>query len=196
MAAVGRRPGNPGTRGQIVDAARAEFLEAGYERASIRSIARRAGVDPALVHHYFGGKPALFVELVGLGRDPRQIQEEAAAPGSEGQGARIVRGFLGAWETGDDAGSNRFVTAMQAVCSSPQAAVALREFLTERVWAHNAVAPGPDADIRRALVGSTLVGMGWQRYVLRAEPLASASVDEVAGWVGPAIDRYLEGPLS
>jgi AcrR family transcriptional regulator len=188
----GRRPGTSGTRQQIVDAARAVFLEDGYEHASVRAIARRAGVDPALVHHYFDGKAGLFVELLDLARDPRAVMEEAAGPGP-GRGARIVTGFLNAWEGGDDSRGSRFLVAMQAVCSSPKAAVALREFLTERDWSR--LDPGADAaqlGLRRALVASQLFGVAWQRYALRVEPLASATIEQVGAWVGPMIDALLD----
>src|SRR5579863_4614098 len=134
---TGRRPGSPATRQEILDAARAVFAEEGYDRASVRAIARRAGVDPALVYHYFDGKPALFVELLDLARDPREVMETAAAVTGPGRGARVVTGFLQAWETGDPTRGSRFRTAMQAVCASPEAATALREFLTERVWSRH-----------------------------------------------------------
>src|ERR1700722_12811986 len=104
MTPGGRRPGRQGTRAAILEAARASFAEDGYERVSLRGIARRAGVDPALVHHYFGGKPALFVEVLHLGRDPRGIVEEVADDPPAGRGVRLVRAFLAQFEQpgGDD----------------------------------------------------------------------------------------------
>ena len=194
MKGSGRRPGSPGTRQQILDAALAGFIEDGYERSSVRGIARRAGVDPALVYHYFDGKAGLFIALLDLARDPRAVMEEAAGLGP-GRGARIVTGFLGAWEAGEAAGGSRFLTAMQAVCASPEAAAALREFLTERVWAHRDAHTDPTLALRRTLVASQLFGVAWQRYALRTEPLASATPEQIGAWVGPTIDRYLDAPL-
>ena len=195
---AGRRPGSPATRREILDAARSVFLEDGYERASVRAIARRAGVDPALVYHYFDGKPALFVELLDLARDPREIMESAAAGGGVGRGARVVAGFLQAWEAGDPTPGSRFRTAMQAVCASPEAATALREFLTERVWSRQLGTDDPaTVSARRGFVASQLLGVAFQRYVLRVEPYASATIDEVAALVGPVIDGLhddAEGP--
>ncbi len=185
----GRRPGGQDTRAAIVAAARACFTEVGYERASLRAIARRAGVDPALVHHYFDGKPALFVEVLHMAADPRRIAERLhIEPGRE-KGSKLVAAFLGMWEPGP-----RFISLVQAVSGSPDAADGLREFLSERVWSFVAGAE-PDGDgvpVRRALIASQLFGVGWTRYVLRLEPFASASIEQVAAWVGPTIDRYFD----
>jgi AcrR family transcriptional regulator len=79
MTPVGRRPGRRDTRAEIVDAARAAFTERGYDGASLRGIAREAGVDPSLVHHYFDGKAALFVAALDLPADPRAVKEQVEA---------------------------------------------------------------------------------------------------------------------
>jgi AcrR family transcriptional regulator len=185
--ARGRRPGQPNTRAQIVEAARECFADLGYTAASIRAIAARAGVDPALVHHYFtGGKAALFTEALRLRRDPRLVVEELTASG--GGGAAVVRGFLGLWE--EDAGG-AFISVVQAMVTSPAIADAVREYLADRIWSQKA----PPDDVRRALVSSQLMGLAWTRYVLRLEPLASADIDTVAALVGPTIDRYANDPL-
>ena len=187
---AGRRPGRPATRREILEAARDVFAEEGYDRASVRAIARQAGVDPALVYHYFDGKPALFVELLELARDPRAVMEAAAAVSGPGRGARVVTGFLQAWEDGDPTPGTRFRTVIQAVCTSPEAATALREFLTERVWSRSLPSDDPSSvRARRASIASQLFGVAFQRYVLLVEPYASASIDEVAALVGPVIDQ-------
>ncbi|HLY84535.1 MAG TPA: helix-turn-helix domain-containing protein, partial [Acidimicrobiales bacterium] len=93
---VGRRPGGIDTRADILEAAKACFAEEGYEKASLRGIARRAGVDPALVHHYFDGKPELFMATVNIGRDPSEIFDEVQA--SSRKGETLVRAFLEEWE--------------------------------------------------------------------------------------------------
>jgi AcrR family transcriptional regulator len=196
MAHVGRRPGGRNTRADIVAAARKAFVEEGYVRPSLRSIARRAGVDPALVHHYFRGKPELFTEALKLGRDPREIVLEMAEGGRSG--THLAQAFLELWEQGRpwEGVLPPFVTAAQAVTSSPEAAAGLREYLEDRVWSvvggHQ---PPEEAERRRALIASQLIGLGWARYVLRLEPLASAPVEDVARWVGPTLDRYLKGAL-
>src|SRR5579863_8830261 len=152
MAPGGCRPGHEGTRDAILQAARASFAEDGYERVSLRGIARRAGVDPALVHHYFGGKPALFVEVLHMGRDPRGIVEELAGSGAPGRGARLMRAFLAVWEQpGIEDRNAPFLNLAQAVAASPHAADGLREFLTERVWSRTIGDEDPvEGKLRRA----------------------------------------------
>lgn len=196
MPLPGRRPGKSETRAAILDAARATFLEEGYEPASLRSIARRAAVDPALVHHYFGGKAELFAEVMKFGNDPRQIAAEMAK--EDRTGVDLVRHFLALWEQGRpwEAGLPPFMIACQAFCSSPVAAAGLRQYLQEEVWSKSGCDAGlGDIDARHGLVASQLVGLGWVRYVLQLEPIASATVEQVAAWVGPNIDRYRLGEL-
>ncbi len=196
MALVGRRPGRRDTRAEIVAAARAAFIEEGYERPSLRGIARRAGVDPALVHHYFNGKADLFTEALKIGRDPREIVVAMAS--GDCTGAKLVKGFLDLWESGPPAedGVHPFVTTAQAMCSSPEAAAGLREYLEDRVWSMTGDQHPPgEREQRRALVASQLMGLAWARYLLRLEPLASAPPEEIAAWVGPTLDRYMKEPL-
>ncbi len=191
MPRTGRRPGDADTRQLIVDAARAEFAESGYNDATIRSIARRAEVDPALVYHYFGEKSALYVASANLPVDPRRVKIQASQAG--GGGAQIVERFLAQWER-DEVPGQAFVTLVQAVAGSPDAADSMREFLTERVW--GPCPPDMDEEVwarRSALVSSQLVGVAWTRYILKVEPMASASRRRVAQWVGPIIDDYRHG---
>jgi AcrR family transcriptional regulator len=176
MARAGRRPGEAVTRQAIIEAASAAFQDEGYTATTIRGIARKAEVDPALVYHYFGDKVALYVATLNLPRDPREVKNESNRGGFTG--TKLVERFLAQWEPGP-----RFVALAQAMCSSPEAAQSMREFLADRVW---------EGDERgHALVASQLVGIAWARYILRIEPVASASVKQVAAMVGPTIDRYL-----
>jgi len=190
----GRRPGNSDTRAEIVDAARGVFSEHGYAESSMRAIARRAGVDPALIHHYFADKAALFVETMALPVDPREIREEVQAEGFSGE--RLVERFLARWERGRESGSPLFVSLVQAMAASPEVVDNMRQFVSERIGLH-----GPPGDseatllLRRSLMSSQLLGLAWARYVMRMEPLASASRAEVARWAGPNIDRYATGTL-
>jgi AcrR family transcriptional regulator len=195
MVGRGRRPGKVDTRAQIVDAARATFSEEGYAEASMRGVARRAGVDPALVHHYFSDKAALFVETMALPIDPRAIKDEVDAGGFSGE--RLIERFLTQWETDGQSGSPRFVGLVQAMAASTEVVDNLRQFLTERIGLHGA--PGDDEATRSrrlSLVSSQLLGIAWNRYVMRLEPMASASRAEVARWAGPTIDRYATGELA
>ena len=192
MARTGRRPGESQARESILEAARREFDEQGYNAATIRSIARRADVDPALVYHYFGEKSALFTASVSLPTDPRRVKLAASEQG--GGGAAIVERFLAQWEQPGSPRGQAFRTVSGAMVGSPEAARNMREFLTERVWGPRPPDIGAaDWSRRNALVSSQLVGLAWARYVLKVEPLASASRRAVGRWAGPTIDRYLAG---
>jgi len=194
VSPAGRRPGGADTRAQILEAARAEFGEHGYTAATVRQVARRARVDPALVYHYFDDKAGLFVACLDLPADPGDVQIQARA-GGDLDGARIVERFLAQWEEGTAQPGKPFVTLTQAVSSSPEVARAVREFVTERVWAR-VPASGSEAAARTtALVSSQLLGAAWARYVIRMEPFASASRAEVAAWIGPTIEGYITGRL-
>jgi AcrR family transcriptional regulator len=194
VSPAGRRPGGPDTKAKILEAARAEFGERGYTAATVRQVARRADVDPALVYHYFADKAGLFVACLDLPADPREVQIQAR--GAELDGARIAERFLAQWEEGAAEPGKSFVTLTQAVSSAPEVARALREFLTERVWARVPAAGGGETAARTtALVSSQLLGAAWVRYVIRMEPFASASRAEVAAWIGPTIEAYITGRL-
>src|SRR5256885_14286274 len=98
MARTGRRPGNQDTREAIVEAARKAFAERGYDRASIRAIATSAGVDPALVHHYFGTKDELFLATVNAPIDPATILPAVLAGDRDELPERLVRTFVSVWD--------------------------------------------------------------------------------------------------
>jgi AcrR family transcriptional regulator len=190
---VGRRPGKSVTRGDIIEAAAASFAKKGYDKASLRGIARQAGVDPALIHHFFAGKSDLFMATLSIRRDPSEIFEEVHV--SPRPGESLVRAFLEEWEPVEADGPSPFVTILQAVSASPDTARALREFMTERVWSRkqkDGSAPGPN--LRQSMITSQLFGVAVSRYVLGLEPLASASLDEVAAWYGPILQATFDNP--
>jgi AcrR family transcriptional regulator len=191
MARPGRRQGDSRTRETITDAARAEFLERGYTATTIRSVARRAEVDPALIYHYFTDKAALYASTLNLPADPRQIMNDVRASATS-PGGRLVAGFLAQWESGPGLPGRPFMNLVQAMSSSPQAARSLREFLIDRVWAQ--LAEGDKAaQWRTVLISSELMGLAWNRYIVGAEPVASASLQEVAEQAGPALERLMFG---
>jgi AcrR family transcriptional regulator len=195
MSAVGRRPGNVDTRGDIIEAARRVFAAQGYDRASLRGIAREASVDPALVHHYFDGKASLFVAAMALPFDPRAVKERAGT--GSGAGAADVEGFLIMWDEAEGTGSD-FASCAAAMAASPAVADAFREFVAERIWSILPSKPGESRAVtarRRALVSSQLMGVAFSRYVLRIPPLSTASPRQIARWVGPTLRRYTEEPL-
>jgi AcrR family transcriptional regulator len=197
---VGRRPGKGNARDDIVEAARETFASHGYEGASLRAVARAAGVDAALVHHYFDGKADLFIAAMRLPFDPRQVHLAAAgaAAGPSGfSGAIVVEGFLTMWDLAEGTGSS-FLSCVGAMAASPVVADAFREFVQERVWEQITPIEGESpavAETRRGLVASQLLGLAYARYVLRVPPVSTASPPDLARWAGPTLDHYSSGPL-
>ena len=195
MSAVGRRPGNADTRGEIIEAAKRVFAAKGYDGASLRGVAREAGVDPALVHHYFDGKASLFVAAMALPFDPRQVKEQAAAP--DYSGARTIESFLSMWDRAEGTGSS-FSSCVAAMAASTSVADAIREFVNERVWSVLSRIEGESDTMKRqrtAMVSSQLMGLAFTRYLLRVPPMSTATPNEIARWVGPTLARYVKGPL-
>ena len=190
----GRRPAGADTRGVLLAAARDEFVERGYDGATVRVIAARAGVDPAMVKHWFGGKAGLFAAATSIPIDPAALVDQLTAGGPDEIGERIVRQFLGVWDT---AGGGRLVALMRSVSSHEESARMLREFITRVLFGPITERLGVDRpQLRAALCGSQVAGLGMVRYVLRLEPLATADHDLLAAAVGPTLQRYLTGPLS
>jgi len=111
---AGRRPGNVDTRGQIVAAAARVFAEKGYDATSLRAVARAAGVDPALVHHYFDGKADLFVTAMALPFDPRQAKQ--ANMDSDATGAAVVESFVAMWDRAEGS-SSAFASCVAAMAA-------------------------------------------------------------------------------
>ena len=187
---TGRRPGDSGAREAILREARQSFGSAGFSGTTIRGVARAAGVDPALVHHYFGTKDELFAASLELPFDPSVVVPALLAEGMDGLGERIVRTFVGVWDA--TPGQGPLLALLRSAVSDERAARSLRDFVTRVVLGPLARAADPDgAELRASLAASQVVGLAMARYVIRLEPLASASVDELATMVGPTLDRYL-----
>jgi AcrR family transcriptional regulator len=191
---TGRRPGGSGAREAILAAARAAFAEGGFDRTTVRGVARAAEVDAALVHHYFGTKEHLFVAAMELPVDPSVVIPRLLAEGTEGLGERLVGMFLTVWDT--PGAASPFLAMIRGAVTHEGAAAMLREFLTTAVLGRLVAALDVDDGPRRAaLVASQLVGFAMVRYVLRLEPLASAPPSELVGPLGATLQRYLTGPL-
>lgn len=190
----GRRPGGADTRGQLLDAARVEFAEWGYEKATVRKIAERAGVDAAMVNHWFGGKEALFTAALDIPVNPAEILTEILPGDPDRLGERIAERFLTVW---DSTGGVPLAAIIQSVASHDAAARLLREFVTTVLVGRVVAAVAPDQpELRASLCGSQLFGVGLVRYVLKLEPLASADHATVVAAVAPTLQRYLTGPLT
>ena len=192
MPRTGRRPGAGGTREKILAAARSHFGEEGYGGATIRGIAAGAGVDPALIPHYFGSKEGMFLAAVQFPVDPAEFIPRLLAPGIDGLGVRLVTFFLETW---DSPSGESLLGLIRSVVSSELAADLMRQFVTREVLGRLAEAIKLDhPQLRAGLVASQLVGLAMLRYVIKVEALSSASRDELARWIGPTIQHYLTDP--
>jgi AcrR family transcriptional regulator len=194
MARTGRRPGASGTRDAILEAARREFGQHGYDRATIRGVARGAGVDPALVHYFFGTKAELFAAAMELPVNPAELAQTLLAGEPERIGERLIATFLSVWDHGDN--RDVFIGLLRSAVTDEQAATLLREFATRELFGRVAAALGtPDAQLRANLVFSQIFGLAVARYILRIQPLASTPGELVAAAVGPTVQRYITGDL-
>jgi AcrR family transcriptional regulator len=196
-----RRRGRPrkergaaSTRTAIVRAAAEEFTERGYEAASLRAVARRAGVDSALVHHYFGDKADLFAATLEAPLRPDRVLDVVLGAPRDAVGETLVRYLLTQLE--DERAAARMVLILRTVLSSGPGTRMLREFLTREVFARlAALANADDAQLRADLAASQIVGVMMTRYALKLEPIASADPDELARRVGPVIQWHLFGDV-
>ena len=196
MARTGRRRGSPDTREAILHAAATAFAEKGFDGASIRAIAAGAGVDPALVHHYFGTQEQLFLATVNAPLNPAELVPRVVAGDVDGFGERLVRTLLAAWDNPavSRAGTALLRTAVQHEWSRRM----LREFLTTQVL-RRAMRELPidpaEGPTRAALIASQVMGLVMIRYIMGFEPLASADPEAVVAAVAPTIQRYVTGPV-
>ena len=191
---TGRRPGESGTREAILRAARESFGASGYAGTTIRGVAREAGVDPALVHRFYGSKESLFAATLDLPADPSVILPALLGEGLDGLGERVVRTFLTLWD--GTPGQGPMLALIRSAAADESAAALLRDFLTRVAMGPLAKAAGGDSpELRATLVASQMLGLAVSRYVLRLEPLASTPADELARHLGPTLDRYLTARL-
>jgi AcrR family transcriptional regulator len=184
----GRRPGPTETREKILAEARDLFAEKGYDGASLRAIARAAGVDPALVHHFFGNKEGVFIEAMRFPVDPAVLLPRIMSFPRERLGEMMVRTFLSVW--GDADRRAPMLAMLRSAMTNERAAALLREFVTSALFGRASQATeAPPLGIQAA--AGQMIGLMILRYVLRVEPLASASEDELVELVAPTLQRYL-----
>ena len=197
MSPRGRRPGGVDTRASIVEAARTDFAAQGYDATSVRGVARRAGVDPALVHHYFGGKAALFAAVMDIPANPAVLIGRVVEGPREQVGERLVRAFLTVWDTAE--GQQRFSALIRSAVTHEEATRVLREFLTREVFGRvvDAMA-GEDSgetrdelELRAGLAASQMVGLALMRYIVRFPAVVGASHDDLVAQLAPTLQRYL-----
>ncbi len=196
MPTRGRRPqGSPDARQAVLDAARELFADLGFERTTMRAVGTRAGVDPALIYHYFGDKDGLLAAVVEPPVELAAVLAGVAGdPGEAGEG--IVRRAVSLWENNPDV-RERMLAILRTALSHDHAARLLRDMLSS--WLLGAlgdVLAEDRRDLRAALVGSQMAGLMLARYLLRVPGAATATPDDLAHAVGPTVQRYLTGTLT
>jgi AcrR family transcriptional regulator len=196
MSARGRRPqGSPDARQAMLGAARELFAERGFERTTMRAVGTRAGVDPALIYHYFADKDGLLTAVVEPPVDlPAVLTGIADDPGRAGE--EIIRRVTGLWENHPDI-RERMLATLRTALSNDHAAQLLRDMLSS--WLLRAlgdVLADDQRELRAALVGSHLGGLMLARYLLKVPGAAAATPEELIQAVGPTVQRYLTGTIS
>jgi AcrR family transcriptional regulator len=192
VARTGRRPGAGGTRERILAAARSHFTEGGFDSATIRGIAGAAGVDPALVLHYFESKEGVFRAAVNIPLEPGEFLPRLLEPGLDGLGERLVLFFVTTW---DSPTGSPLLGLIRSVVTNETAATLLRDFVSREILARLAARLELDRpELRATLAASQLIGLAMLRYVVKVEPLASAAPADIAAWLGPTLQRYFTDP--
>ena len=189
----GRRSGAPDTRAEVLAAARTSFAEKGFRGTTIRAVAASAGVDPALVHHYFGTKDDLFLAALEMPVDPRELLAPIVAQGSDGAGERLVRTLLSVWD--DPEHQVRLLGVVRSVLSEDGATLLKDGFIPVVVGPALAQLGTDRPDVRVPLVASQVVGLIVTRYLIALPPMADMPAEDVVGRVGPVIQYYLTGDL-
>jgi AcrR family transcriptional regulator len=190
----GRRAGGGDRRRAILDAARTRFAAHGFGGTTLRAVAGDAGVDPALVLHFFGSKRDLFAAAVRPPVPFARIVEAALDGPREEAGARVADLALGV--LGDPAARDAMLALLRAASADPEAAAVLRDLLADEVYGPIAAGLGvPDAPLRAALVGSQVVGLAVTRHVIGLPPLPATSPEVLRAVLAPVLQGHLTGPL-
>jgi AcrR family transcriptional regulator len=190
MARTGRPRGKTDTRNVILTAARRLFADAGFDRTSVRDVAAAAGVDPAMIRHYFGNKAELFRATMGWPFEPADIAARITA-GDRGEiGERLTRVFFEAWEQPESRAP--LLAILRGAATHEESANLVRQFIQGQVYSHIAAAlEAPDAELRIDLAMSQLLGIAYLRHILQVEPVASTPAEELIKRIAPIVSRHL-----
>ncbi|MEV8434657.1 TetR family transcriptional regulator [Streptomyces sp. HUAS 31] len=195
-----RRRGRPpraesaDTRDRILDAAREEFSERGYDKTSVRGIAKAAGVDSALVHHYFGTKEQVFEAAVEVALVPAlAVRDEVLEVPLDDVGERLTRFLFGLWE--NPVTRRPLLAIVRSAVNNEAAATVFRRLVSAQLLRRIAgEIDAPDAELRAELAAAQLVGVAMLRYVIKIEPIASADPEQIIARVAPVVQGHLTGP--
>ena len=190
----GRRAGESGSREAIAVAARGLFATVGYPRTTIRTVASQAGVDPALVMHFYGSKEGLFRAATAMPFDPAPLVEKLSADRTT-VGKRLAGFLISAWE--DDDTRAVFLARVRAAASEPEAAAVVRDQIAGELVAPLAERLGVDRpDLRAGLVSSQLIGFVVARWIVEIEALEKLTPRQAIAMLAPVLQHYLVEPLT
>lgn len=190
----GRPTGNSGTRERILASARELFAHNGIDRTSVRAVAAAAEVDAALVHHYFGTKEQLFAAAIHIPIDPMNIILPVRETPIDELGFKLPSMLLALWDSELGAG---LIATLRSLISGADVNLArsfIQEVITVEVGSRVDTPPGTGR-IRAQFVASQLMGVAMARYILKIEPFASLSAEQIAKTIAPNLQRYLTGGL-
>ncbi|WP_209438917.1 TetR/AcrR family transcriptional regulator [Streptomyces durhamensis] len=173
-----------GTRLRILRAAGAVFAERGYEAATVRDIAGRAGVNQALIFRYFGSKQALLTEVMAQGG-----KEQLVSTPPDLLFETALRGVLA--DGGKPDADRLLAVYLRSIGSADAAPDTVRALGEEYAAALAALSSADDGKLRAQLAMAWLLGIGLMRVVVGQEPLASAEPDEICGHVLTALEGLL-----
>ncbi len=181
------------TKLRIQQAAARLFASRSFETVSTRAIAKEAGVDAALIHHYFGSKEGLFQAVLNAAIRPEQLEALVVSESPEDWGRQLVRAADKVW-TSPAAPALKAVVRRVLVGHEGM----LREFVTRSLlnrFLSHIKGPETERRLRASLIGSQMSGLVIARHIVGIEPLASLSTDEVADLIGPVLQHYITGSL-
>lgn len=190
---LGRRPGQTGTKQKILSSAEDLFARYGYDQTTVRSIAEIAGVDPALVIHYFGTKEELFVAAMTPTQDVPHKISSVLGGDPESMGLGLATLFVTMLD--GKATNHIIVNALKAAIRIPGAASLIKVVLVRPILKTFKESALDNAELRATLAQSQLLGIAMSRYILRIEPISSLSSDELITYLAPTLQRYLTGDL-
>lgn len=190
----GRPPGTSDTREKILASARDLFARNGIGNTSIRAIASDAGVDPALVHHYFGTKEKLFTAAINVAFDPALILVPLRAAPVEELGRILPSLILPVWDS--EVGAS-MVATLRSALSGDEIGI-FRSFLRDIVVTELAARvdnPAGSGVVRAEFAATQILGIAIARHILKLEPMASLPIPQIVDTIAPNLQRYFTGEL-
>lgn len=205
----GRERGPRGARGkmreQIKRVAESQFIARGYDGTTMRSIAKGAGCDPAMVSYYFGSKQRLFRDCFDLPLDPLQQILQLWEPGLEGIADRLLDFAFTLYE--ERLTKDRMKALMRALITDSETTQRFRAYMSENLLKGGAevlntlqIASGQEVNEEletnfQALIEilmSMIYGVATMRYIVQLEPVASMERSELQNRLAPILQTQIE----